>query len=77
MANSTAVITDLATLDATAFSSASLSKAKAAGMDIDGMAELATVGAADLKRLLKLIAANCDSGDAQLTLTNNILGTLA
>lgn len=80
MANSTHVITDCNTLAGTAFSAASLTKAKSASgdnIDIAGMAISATAHAANLKNVLTLIANACDAGDAQLTLTNNILGTLS
>jgi hypothetical protein len=41
------------------------------------MAGTAAAAVADLKRALRLIAANLDAADPALTLTNNILGTLS
>lgn len=78
MANSTTVITDLHTLAGSTFTAASLAKARATDdTDIAGMASAAATAGADLKRALRLIAANLDSADPALTLTNNILGTLS
>jgi len=77
MANSTALITDLGTLNTNAFSAATLTKAKGKGLDIVGMTNSAALGAAEVKRALTLIANACDAGDPQLTLANSILGTLA
>jgi len=77
MANSTAIGSDTQTLNTTAFSAATLTKAKDEGMDIIGMANAASLKAQELKTCLQAIAAGCDAGDGQLTLTNEILGTLA
>jgi hypothetical protein len=41
------------------------------------MASTAAATGADLKRALRLMAANLDAADPALTLTNNILGTLS
>ena len=79
MANSTHVITDLKTLATTAFTAASVQKSEASGGDnlsLAGMANGAFEDGSALKNALELIAANCDSADPQLTLANNILGTL-
>jgi hypothetical protein len=78
MANSTQLITDLHTLAGSTFTAASLTKAHATdNIDLAGMASTAAGAGAGLKRTLQLIAANLDSADAALTLTNNILGTLS
>ena len=78
MANSTHVITDLGTLNANNFTTASEAKAHSLDdVDLDGMAATAQAAGQDLVRALKLIAANTDAADPQLTLTNNILGTLS
>jgi hypothetical protein len=77
MPNSTAVLTDTATLSTNAFSEASLIKAAEKGYEITGMASATRRSAAELHACLELIAAACDAGDAQLTLTNNILGTFS
>jgi hypothetical protein len=77
MANSTAVLTDSKTLSTSAFSAATLAKAEAAGIDVKGMAGEAALKAAELKRCLTQIANACDSADGQLTLANNILGTVS
>jgi hypothetical protein len=78
MANSTEVITDLHTLAGSTFTAASVAKAHATdNPDLASMASAAAAGGAGLKRALQLIAANLDSADPALTLTNNILGTLS
>lgn len=78
MANSTEVITDLHTLAGSTFTAASLAKARTTDdVDLAGMAGTASASGTDLKRALRLIAANLDSADPALTLTNNILGTLS
>ncbi len=78
MANSTQVITDLHTLAGSTFTAASLVKAHTTDdPDLAGMASAAAAACADLKRALRLIAANLDAADPALTLTNNILGTLS
>jgi hypothetical protein len=78
MANSTQLITDLHTLAGSTFTAASLAKAHATdNIDLAGMAGTAAAAVADLKRALRLIAANLDAADPALTLTNNILGTLS
>ena len=78
MANSTEVITDLHTLAGSTFTAASLAKAHATDdIDLAGVASAAAASGGDLKRALRLIAANLDSADPALTLTNNILGTLS
>ncbi|MGA6986880.1 MAG: hypothetical protein WBZ01_12565 [Terriglobales bacterium] len=78
MANSTEVITDLHTLAGSTFTAASVAKAHATdNPDLAGMASGAAAAVADLKRALRLIAANLDAADPALTLANNILGTLS
>jgi hypothetical protein len=78
MANSTEVITDLHTLAGSTFTAASVTKAHGTdNVDLTGMASAAAIAGADLKRALRLIAANLDAADPALTLTNNILGTLS
>ena len=78
MANSTEVITDLHTLAESTFTAASVTKAHGTdNPDLVGMASVAAASGASLKRALQLIAANLDSADPALTLTNNILGTLS
>ena len=78
VANSTQLITDLHTLAGSTFTAASLTKAHATdNIDLAGIASTAAAAGADLKRALKLMAANLDTADAALTLTNNILGTLS
>ncbi|MGA2002952.1 MAG: hypothetical protein ABSG70_06210 [Terriglobales bacterium] len=78
MANSTEVITDLGTLAGSTFTPASAAKAHATDdVDLNGMAATALAAGTDLKRALRLIAANLDAADPALTLTNNILGTLS
>ncbi len=78
MANSTEIITDLHTLAGSTFTAASITKAHATDdLDLAGMASVAAAGGAGLKRALQLVAANLDSADPALTLTNNILGTLS
>ncbi|MFY9906190.1 MAG: hypothetical protein WBD45_24515 [Terriglobales bacterium] len=77
MANSTQLITDLHTLAGSAFTAASITKAHATDdTDLVGMASAASAAGTELKRTLQLMAANLDSADPTLTLTNNILGTL-
>lgn len=78
MANSTEIITDIHTLAGSTFTAASIAKAHATDdIDLAGMASAAAAAGAGLKRTLQLIAANLDSADPALTLTNNILGTLS
>jgi len=78
MANSTELITDVHTLAGSTFTAASVTKAHVTdSIDLAGMASAAAVAVADLKRALRLIAANLDAADPALTLTNNILGTLS
>jgi hypothetical protein len=78
MANSTALINDLHTLAGSTFTATSVAKAHATdNIDLAGMAGTAAAAAADLKRALRLIAANLDTADPELTLANNILGTLS
>jgi len=78
LANSTQVITDLHTLAGSTFTAASQTKAHATDdIDLGGMANTAAAAGAELKRGLRLIAANLDAADPALTLVNNILGTLS
>jgi len=78
LANSTQVITDLHTLAGSTFTAASQTKAHGTDdIDLVGMANTAEAAGADLKRGLRLIAANLDAADPALTLVNNILGTLS
>jgi hypothetical protein len=78
MANSTEVITDLHTLTGSTFTTASITKAHVTdNVDLAGMASAAAAAGAELKRTLQLIAANLDTADPALTLTNDIIGTLS
>jgi len=78
MANSTHVITDATTVDATAFTAASVTKAAHTdNVDLDGMARSALVALYDAKQLLVALASNADAGDPNLAIINSILGTLA
>ncbi|HSZ61027.1 MAG TPA: hypothetical protein VK828_04485 [Terriglobales bacterium] len=78
MANSTQLITDLHTLAGSTFTTASLTKAHATDdTDLVGMASAAFAAGTGLKRTLQLMAANLDTADPALTLTNNILDTLS
>ena len=59
MANSTEVITDLHTLAGSTFTAASIAKARATDdPDLASMVVTAAAAGADLKRALRLIAAN-------------------
>ena len=78
MANSTHVITDATTVDATAFTAASLTKSTHTdNLDLDGMAHSALVALCEAKQLLAAVASNLDAADPNLVVINNILGTLS
>jgi hypothetical protein len=76
MANSTAVITDATTADNGAWTTATNQKAATKGLDVDGNMHSVVQGLQDARNLLRLVAAAC-AADPQLTLINNILGTLS
>ncbi len=78
MSNSTQVFTDSHTLAKASFTSASETKAKATdNIDLTGQASSVAEAIGQAKRGLQLIANNLDAADPQLTLANNILGTLS
>lgn len=73
---STQVITDLATLQATAPTSATLDKASTFGTDYVGMVELCNQAAAELKRQLTDLEGLTDAADGNLGLIENLLAEL-
>jgi len=77
MPNSTAVVTDLTTLQQGTFTTASTSKAGASKVDILNLQNIALGTAARLVDQLTQLAANLDSSDPLRALANNILGTLS
>ncbi len=77
MPNSTAVLTDATTLQATAFSDASVTKSNNSDVDLPALATEAVQHIQQAKANLQQVVANCDSGDAQRTLANDIIGTLS
>jgi len=74
---STAIVTDIATLQTSGYTSESVAKSAATRVDIVNLAAIARENLAECQKALLQLQANLDSADPQLALVTSILATLA